>query len=310
MGFRRLDTSVRRIATTVAVVLAVATLSIQARAADAPETPAAAGGTPQQNDQTAGATPKAVGSAAPTKCQKIAEALGKRTADAALLNSADAHAVGLQNPELVMCSAVLTDSDEPCKRYLPSGQGPSNACLQLRAIFHELKANPGKPTYMFTDFDWQLCRSNPDFTQTCDKLRAALRSGNEKDCAGIGIAEPLCRAAMSGDKTKCDLKVAAAEGKVLSPDPQGKGPVTANVSEMIAQDCHEKLDTRLRLAGGLKKLAESGSPQEQPLARAALGEADACATLVKQATGRCPGETGPAADSTPAATPRPAPQEP
>lgn len=308
MDFRRLGTFLRGIGTIMAVTLAVATVCFQARAADAP---AAAGETPSQGGETPGATKKTVDSAERAKCQSVAAAFGKRTANSALLGSPEARVLGMQNPQLVMCTAVLTDSDEPCKRYLPVEHGPSNGCLQLRAIFHELRTYPGKPTYMFTDLDWQLCRNNPDFTEACDKLRAALRSGNEKECAGIGIGEPLCRAAFSGDKAKCDLKVVVAKSEVARPDPKQGEPKTLNVAEMIAGDCHEKLETRAWLKDGLKQLAESAPPQERALARAALGQADACSELVDQAVARCaPGDKEPAGESTPAATPRPAPQEP
>ncbi len=312
MDCRKIESSGRGVATTLALAFAIATICCQARGADTTSgTPAADGAAPGQADQAAAGTAKPVDSAAAAKCQKAAAAFGQRSGDATLLGSAEARAVGMQNPDLVMCTAVLTDSDEPCNRYLPTEKGPSNACLQLRAMFHELKTYPGKPTYVFTDFDWQACRSTPEFKESCDKLRAALRAGNEKGCAGIGIGEPLCRAAISGDKTKCDVKVAAADSMVWHRDPGDKGPAAANIAEFIAKDCHEKLDTRGPLAVGLKKIADSGSGQQQILARAALGQQHACSELVDQAVARCgPSGKESAGESTPASTPRPAPQEP
>jgi hypothetical protein len=259
-----------------------------------------------ENDATAvpaSQTPQAAAAAQPVdreKCKAAAEAFGKRAADKAQLDTEEARSIANDNPQLVFCHAVLTDSDQPCKQFFPEEHGPSAACLEFRALFHELRTYPDKPTYLFTDYDWERCRSSADLRDTCDKLRNALRSGTEASCAGIGIGEPLCRAAISGDKSKCGMKVAVDRAQISLPDAKEGEKNTIDVAEWVAADCREKMDSRAWLKPGLKALAKNGPARQRVLAQAALGEADACASLVKDALAKC----GPApGDVTPAATP-------
>jgi hypothetical protein len=105
--------------------------------------------------------------------------------------------------DLVMCGAVLSDSDVLCKQLMSDVRGPTGACLHMRSIFHELRAYPNTRSFLFDDVDWNDCRGVPALTAYCDALRQALRTGDPKDCTQAGDGESICRAYMNLDKSLC-----------------------------------------------------------------------------------------------------------
>lgn len=220
-------------------------------------------------------------------CEAHAKAILGQSKDPQALNDPGVRAMALSNADLVICSAVLNDSDALCKRFYPNDSGPSGACLQLRAVFHELRTQPQKRTFMFDDRDWQQCRGIEALGGFCDSLRAALRSGDPKECAKVVDAEGICRAYMTGDKSLCAVTGKLAETEFSLPDQKEGEPASYKVADIAVEDCRAKIDSRGFLAQGLEKIAASGPAREQQLAKAALKKPDACQPMVEQAVTLC-----------------------
>lgn len=225
-------------------------------------------------------------------CADFVAVLSGRKQDAAMLAKPELRAIA--SADLIMCGAVFSDSDDLCNRLMPFEQGPGGACLQTRALFHELRAYPGKPSFMFDEFHWKQWRSAPVLTEYADAMQQALRAGKREDCDRVGDGASICRAFMTGDKTLC--KVTGKLAEVSVPDPKGGDAPPVRVKDVLEANCRETIESRTFLAKGLEAVAASGPPRERELARAALRRPDACAAYAKAALDLC---TGPPVPNTP-----------
>lgn len=225
-------------------------------------------------------------------CADFVAVLSGRKQDAAILTKPELRAIA--GADLVMCGAVFSDSDELCTRLMPFEQGPGAACLQMRALFHELRAYPGKPSFMFDEFYWKQWRSAPVLTEYADAMQQALRAGKPEDCDRVGDGASICRAFMTRDKALCTVTGKLAEASV--PDPKGGGAPPVRVREVLEANCRDTIDSRTFLAKGLEAVAASGPPRERELAKAALRRPDACEAYAKAALDLC---TGPPPPNTP-----------
>lgn len=236
-------------------------------------------------------------------CERYVAVVSGR-GDQALLDDPSVEALALQAPpDLVMCGAVVGDSDLLCDRLMPSQHGPNMACLHMRSVFHELRTYPRGRSFLFDDVDWRGCRSVPLLaSRFCDPFRTALRSGDPKNCAATGAGESICRAYMNLDPSLCRLhgalKAAVSVGALVGVD--------------FLDACARAIESRAFLAQGLQGLAESGPPREREFAKAALGDPEACASWRQAAMAMCMGEgavTGVAGDTQAANLLAPADQE-
>ena len=220
--------------------------------------------------------------AAASPCEEYVAVLSGKKKDDALLADPKVRAFAAQSFDLVVCRAVATDSDASCA-IVPEQK---DECRYLRSVFHEMRTNPQGRAFMFPDAKYEMCMADPKYKPICDRLRDAFRSGDAKQCSGTGDQEIACRAAITLDKSLC----------AKSEDPHG---------------CNKAIEASAVFTKGLQALAASGPAREQALAKAALGEADACEAFARAAVGSCPGPTaGPtsaAVAKSPAAAPVPTP---
>jgi hypothetical protein len=187
---------------------------------------------------------------------------------------------------------VLSDSDAMCNKLMEVEKGPRSACLQMRSIFHELRAYPGKRSFMFDEFERQQCRQVPAFTTLCDGLQKALRAGTPKDCAEAGDGESICLAYLNLDASLCRMTGKMAEAEIEFPKPKAGGTAKMKVKDEAEENCRQNIEGKALLAKGLEVLAESGPPRERELAKAALGRPDACETYARAALESCVGTGG------------------
>ncbi len=219
---------------------------------------------------------------AASSCEEYVAVLSGKKKDDALLADPKVRAFAARSFDLVACRAVATDSDAPCA-LIPEQE---SECRYLRSVLHELRTNPQGRSFMFPPAKYEMCQTDPELKPFCDRLRDAARSGNPNECGGTGDQEISCRAALTLDKSLC------AEAK----DPDG---------------CKKAIEASELFGKGLKALAESGPARERALAKAALGEADACASFARAAVGSCPGPTaGPTSTARPTPAAEAAPMAP
>jgi hypothetical protein len=272
-----------------AAVEAAATPTAVPPTAPAPTATAAAA------PQDAPAAPPAIAADSPpsrSACDRYIAALSGRTQDAALLESADLKAVLQVAPDLGTCTAVASDSDALCQKLFPVESGPTMMCRHTRAIFHELKNYPQGRSFMFTEIDWQGCRGIPVMPATvCDAMRDALRAGDVEACAKAGDAASICRAYATLDKSVCRLEGELAKATFSMPDKKEGETGKVELKPAAEKSCRQLIESRAFMAKGLKALAESGPAREKALAKAALGEPDACATFAEPALELCAGRT-------------------
>jgi hypothetical protein len=259
---------------------------------------------------TGNATP-AFAPAAQGDCERYLAVLSGRTQDAKLMKSSEIRGFAQPAPDLVTCGAVRANSEDLCNTLLPDdagsapasdfiAEGPYKACREQWATLKELRDHPQGRSFMFNDINMQGCRGIKDLAPLCDGIRDAMRSGDEKKCASLGKFESICRAYIKLDKSLC------------------KGDPNDPYAKNAADDCVRKIERKGVWVQGLTKLAESGSPRERDLAKAALGKADACASLERDAMKACtavppvpaaapaeaaPDGGAPAGGNTPAPTP-------
>jgi hypothetical protein len=252
------------------------------------------------------AVPTAASSPAVTKgsdCQRYIGALSGEKKDKDLLAEPSVQALAPEVADLIACIAVKTDSEAACAPLiatLPSGQkGYSNEakdCLYTQATYHEARAYPKGTSFLFSEMEWRQC----DEPKVCAALREATRTGDETKCADSGAFASICRAYVKMDPSLCRV--------------EGSLPKRSGEEAAVAENCKKAIETRGFLARGLKALADSGSKQEQALARAALGQADACAQLERAALDKCEARYAPPTAAAPAspspATASPAPGTP
>lgn len=214
---------------------------------------------------------------------QIAVLLGQK-ADAGALEEPAIKELAAEQAELVTCGAVWRDSADFCKL---AAVNAVTDCRETTAVFHELRANAGKRTFVFTDEDWQRCRGVPALVPACDAIRAALRSGNAADCGQAGGAEGICRAYLTLDRSQCDLTGELAQAEFSLPDVKEGEPASIKIKEAAIADCRRKIERRTVLDQGLEQVAASGPLPERELARAALRRADACEAAREAARAWC-----------------------
>lgn len=258
-------------------------------------------------------------SAGHTACEGYVALLSGSKQDKALLNTPEVQGLAKQVPDLVACGAVARDSDELCMLLgSDTEQGRTKDCVLAQGLFHELRAYPNTHSFYMPEVDWKGCHASP-FAPICDALRQALRSGdaskctltgdfqsicrnqlpelNESQCRAVGPAmkkamETKCRAMVALDKSLCHL----SEAEVKKFAFQG----AQDFFKGSEDECKQKTEDRALLGKGLKVLAQSGPPRERELAKAALGQADACASYAKAAMDSCTaGNAGTPAAETP-----------
>jgi hypothetical protein len=216
-------------------------------------------------------------------CERYVALVSGRERDLALLDNPEIKALASQAPpDLIMCGAVAADSDVLCKRLMPLEHGPSMACRHTQAIFHELRTYPNSRSFMFDDLQWEECHHPSLAPALCDSFRQAMRSGDAKDCAQTGDFEPICRAYIGLDASLCRV-----QGKLQGL--KGGADKGYGVDDGFDDICKKTIESRAFLAQGLKVLAQSGPPRERELAKAALGQADACASYAQSAMEGCMG---------------------
>ncbi len=311
-----------------------------------PPTVSAPGPTPavQATMPTVATTPAesptaAAGDAAAAKarrkvCEAYVEALSGRSKDPELLRNREVQALALQVPDLVICGGVVRDSDAQwCKRLLPPEHGPDTECRLTQAVFHELHTYPQGRSFLFHELDWEECKAISSLPPTfCDALRQALRSGDPKSCAQTGDGQSLCRAYLGLDASLCRVQGKVGELELHVADfprvkeSEKEEEMEADLRKLAGAGAREKpkvkwwleaackdtIKSRAFLSKGLKAAAESGSPREREFAKAALGQADACASFAQAAMDACMKTSMPPTAATPvagkrvAATPVPA----
>ncbi|MEO8601501.1 MAG: hypothetical protein ABI629_02885 [bacterium] len=244
-----------------------------------------------------GGAAKAVGSGfvstSQAACEKYIRVLSGKSADAALLKDKAVLALAQAVPDLPTCGAVTADSEALCGT-LPASPGGGDkkdgdlrqSCRKSWAQFHELRKAPGRP--FVTVVELEECRASKEMAPSCDAIAEAFRSGNPNKCPG-GAFQSMCQAAVSLDPSFC----------------RGSGP---KADEQIKR-CQQHIEEDRMRTKGLKVIAESGQGLDQQFAKAALGEADACAEQSAIAMTACTSGATASAAKEPAAK-TPAPQEP
>lgn len=153
------------------------------------------------------------------------------------------------------CRAVAADDDAPCARL--AGDKERAFCRDRRARFHAARASSSAPLVLGDEALARCKKAVPG--SACDALRDALRAGNPSLCPASGPVADDCPALAAADPARCK-----------------------------SEDCRRLADfSRLVRAGGLARVAESGAPDDRPLAAAALGRPGACAPLLAPVEGAC-----------------------
>lgn len=204
------------------------------------------------------ASPAAAAPKTSARCEEYVAVLSGKKQDDALFADPKVKAIVARSFDLLACRAVAADADAPCALLAEQ----QDECRLLRSIFHELRTNPHGRSFMFPDAKYEMCRADPKRARICDRLREAMRSGDPGACAGTGVEEPSCRAALTLDESWC------AEAQ----DPEG---------------CRKGIEASRVFAPGLEALAASGPAREAALAKAALGDTDACTSFAAAAVGYC-----------------------
>ena len=208
-------------------------------------------------------------------CETYVAALSGHGKDPQLLKDPNVQALARRVPDLVSCTAVATKSDAVCETLGEGEQGKE--CSDRRSIFNELGRYPKGRGFIFPDRDYEQCRSEKVMAAYCDAIRVAARAGDASKCPA-GRLQGFCRAFIALDKSMCE----------------GLGP---------QRDCEMQIDRKLVFASGVNELAESGPQPIRALARASLGQADACAAFARSALEACiAGVPDPVPPSAPAET--------
>ena len=238
-------------------------------------------------------------------CERYARVLSGRQQDATLLKQPDVKALATRSADLVTCTAVRADSDEPCKVM---GEDNAKDCRATRALFHEMRAYPKGRSFMLDERKFQECKQNADMAPVCEAVRKALRSGDASQCVIQTNFESLCRSLNDVDVSKC-----AAEAPQLKGMLEGQCRAMVNLDEAacdipgprreeMAKQCREDIAARKPYGRGLKELAKSGSAREKEFAKAALDDPGACKAFAQSTVDAClAASSGPApAGSAPA----------
>lgn len=253
-------------------------------------TPAAAAqGTAQPQTPGVAGTPGAAAAPTPNAehqkvCAAFVAILSGKTSDEAPGSADDVNAMAMSSPDLITCGAVVNDSDATCKKFMPEEKGPGRMCVQTRAIFHELRTYPKGSSFFLDDAEWEEWQPmRPVAGDAMDALRAALRAGDIGACTKAGDLSSVCQAYMKLDPSLCTVTGKLATAQVELPS---RG-VTVDVKSGLEEGCKQNIKSRAFLAKGLKGLAESGPTRERAFAKAALGDAEACAVFAKGVVDAC-----------------------
>jgi hypothetical protein len=273
-----------------------------------PGTPAGAPAAVTPVQPTAGENRQAAPIETPTvnakraeECDRLIAVLSGQNKDDKLLKSPQLQKLAQESRDLATCGAVASDSPALCKA---AGETDAhNGCLLMQATFQELRAHPKGGRLFFTTGSYEHCRT--EITPLiCEKLRDAVAANDASKCGwkpgekpeaipadprhhpkALSAAEVrtdfpvMCRALVTLDKSLCS---------------QIKDPDTKHV-------CADVIERNAVYATGLKAMAESAPQPQRNLAKAALGQADACESYADTARKACLG-TGPVgASGTPAA---------
>jgi hypothetical protein len=281
------------IASVVGVVTAVWTCADQRSLAQAP-----AGGTPVANppaaSEPAAATPEATAVNTPdaaarrASCENIVAALSGESKHEALLKDPQVEALAKRVPDLLTCRAVKEDSDGPCK--LLEDERAVRSCRAKQSTFHEWRAYPNGRAFMFNNVQFEDCGNFKPFAPYCEGFRAAARAGDASKCKAVGEFESLCRGLITLDKSLCS----APKGKDFQGRDQGNSQTWA---DGVEKDCKRQIDGMALYAKGMKAVADSGTPLDRQLAKAALGQPDACAPSAEDAIKTCVANLGAPAPS-------------
>jgi hypothetical protein len=235
-------------------------------------------------------------------CEKHVAALAGK--DQASLKDPAVTAMAAGAPDLVTCLAVKQDSRAVCDSLVSTQEGKTQYssaardCIYMQSIFHEARAYPKGTSFTFSDIEMEQCEDR----KSCEALREATRSGDEAKCDALRAFKSICRAFVKLDKSLCRV-----EGKL-----EGfKGANEADAASKIEEGCRTTIDSRSFLARGLQAVADSGSGKERTLARAALGQPDACKEHEQTALKAClaASSASPPAPPVPAEKAPPAPAE-
>lgn len=250
---------------------------------------APAGGAARATPPAVAQTPTPVDLAALRQktCEGFVAILAGRQPKAALPDDDALRMLAGAQADLIACGAVVSDSAAPCQTLLPVERGPSKMCLHMHAIFHELRTYPQGRSFLLDEVDWaELQPLRERMPAAFDALRAATRSGDAAQCEQAGDMRSICRAYLALDAAQCHAEGDLADGKV-EPLVHKEGDSKADLAFAIEDGCRQTIESRAFLAAGLKGLAESGPPRERVLAKAALGDATACATYEQAAMTAC-----------------------
>src|SRR5262245_47881789 len=152
----------------IACVFAAHATAEEPKSGPSPTTPAAKGGTTTATVPPSaapgapaagepGATgPAAAATAADADCDRYVGALQGR-GDPSLLGKPEVQSLATSASDLIMCRAVLNDSDAVCSQLMGVDRGPTMACRQTVAIYRELRRHPDTHAFMFTESDAQEC---------------------------------------------------------------------------------------------------------------------------------------------------------
>lgn len=259
------------------LIIALATVAIIAAAETASAQTPAAGTTPAAD---AAAPAPAADAAVTTDCERYTSAIAGGIKDKALLEKSELRTIVNALPELALCGAVKADSDALCK--LMQHGLDATECRAKQSTFHELRTNPKGRGFMFNDVQFESCNNFEPLKPYCKTFREAARAGDAGKCAGLGEVASMCKALITMDKSLCQApKGGAFEGKDKSK------PDSGTYAQDMAKDCVQQIEKMADYGKGLKALAESSSPIESELAKAALGQADACSSWAKAAMPKC-----------------------
>ena len=256
-----------------------------------PETAPPAAAADKEGKPAAVASPIVQKGLTRAECEKLAKVLAGKDKDPELLKRAGAPSETMRasNADLVTCTAVLADSEEPCARL---SEGDAD-CRRDQAKFHELRAYPNGKGFMLDDRKFEECKKNTAMAPVCETVRKALRAGDPSQCVFTADFEAICRSAEGMDPSKC-----ATDGPQLKTMLEGhcRALVTLDESacdvpgphqEQMTQQCRDDIKASKPYGKGLKEMASSGSPREKELAKAALKDADACKAFTQSAVDAC-----------------------
>jgi hypothetical protein len=235
------------------------------------------------------------------QCDRLIAVLSGRDKDEKLLKSPELQKLAEEFRDLATCGAVASDSPALCKA---AGETDAhNGCLLMQATFQLLRAHPKGARLFFTTGSYEHCRT--EITPLiCEKLRDAAAANDPSKCEWKPGEKPE---AIPADPRHHPKALTAAEVRTDFPL-MCRALVTLDkslCSQIKDSDtkrvCADVIERNAVYATGLKAMAESAPQPQRNLAKAALGQADACESYAAAARSACLG-TGPVGVSgTPAA---------